>query len=288
MAARLLSLSSAGSVLAAAAKKTVATAKGENEDLILTVTLYIDPADVKEMIGSDLDGHYIVAEVKVEPEVRQGDHHRPRRLRAAHRQQRRKGHAVRRQPDRRAGSAGHRADRGEAEETRMDDGRAGDDRQRRAASEDDDKDKPEPKMVNDDQENPLKKVLDAKILPEKKTDQPTEGLLYFPMEKQKMKDLELRLRRPGEPHHPAVQAARRLKTNENPGRRGRKAHRRLPVPRPGRRRLRRGRRAHRRRRARTHPLHRLRPGDSRPDAARHGRPAGAGEDPQPQGRARRC
>ena len=31
-----------------------------------------------------------------------------------------------------------------------------------------------------------------KILPEKKTDQPVGGLLYFPMEKQKLKQLEIR------------------------------------------------------------------------------------------------
>ena len=46
-------------------------------------------------------------------------------------------------------------------------------------------------MKNADEENPLKKVLDDRILPQKKTDQPVAGLLYFPMEKQKMKDLEL-------------------------------------------------------------------------------------------------
>ena len=42
-----------------------------------------------------------------------------------------------------------------------------------------------------EKENPLKKVLEDKVLPEKKTDQPVAGLLYFAMEKQKMKDLEL-------------------------------------------------------------------------------------------------
>ena len=35
------------SLLPAAPKKAVATARGENEDLVLTVTLYIDPAGVK-------------------------------------------------------------------------------------------------------------------------------------------------------------------------------------------------------------------------------------------------
>ena len=46
-------------------------------------------------------------------------------------------------------------------------------------------------MENGNKDNPLKKVLDAKVLPENKTDQPASGLLYFPMEQQKLKDLEL-------------------------------------------------------------------------------------------------
>ena len=40
-------------------------------------------------------------------------------------------------------------------------------------------------------ENPLQKVLDDKVLVEGKTKSPLSGLLYFPMEKQKMKELEL-------------------------------------------------------------------------------------------------
>ncbi len=40
-------------------------------------------------------------------------------------------------------------------------------------------------------ENPLQKVLDDKILLEGKIKNPLTGLLYFPMEKQKMKELEL-------------------------------------------------------------------------------------------------
>src|SRR5882762_8895850 len=53
--------------LSAAAKKNSATARGENEDLILNVTIYIDGEGAKEVIGDDLGGHYIVALVKVEP-----------------------------------------------------------------------------------------------------------------------------------------------------------------------------------------------------------------------------
>ena len=37
----------------------------------------------------------------------------------------------------------------------------------------------------------LKKVLESKVLPQGKTKEPIKGLLYFPMEKQKMKDLEI-------------------------------------------------------------------------------------------------
>ena len=47
------------------------------------------------------------------------------------------------------------------------------------------------KMDNSDKKDPLQDLLTAKILPEQETDQPASGLLYFPMEKQKVKDLEL-------------------------------------------------------------------------------------------------
>src|SRR5437867_1992269 len=67
MAARFFALFLLLALLLPAAKKTVGTARGENADLILTVTLYIDAAGVKETIGDDLGGHYIVAQVKVEP-----------------------------------------------------------------------------------------------------------------------------------------------------------------------------------------------------------------------------
>jgi hypothetical protein len=68
MVARILLIAAAAALLlSAAAKKTVGTARGENQDLTLSVTLYSDPADVKQLIGDDLGGHYIVADVKIEP-----------------------------------------------------------------------------------------------------------------------------------------------------------------------------------------------------------------------------
>jgi hypothetical protein len=183
-----LSLLTALTVMGAA-KKAVATAKGENEDLILTVTLYIDPADVKEMIGSDLDGHYIMASVKVDPKygkditIDRDDFV----LRTDKDGERTKPFAA----NQIAGRGALVITQGE-EKTQKRGWSLGGMIGSGGTASGDDKDKPAPKMTSSENENPLKKVLDSKILPEKKTDQPTEGLLFFPMERQKMKDLELR------------------------------------------------------------------------------------------------
>ena len=47
------------------------------------------------------------------------------------------------------------------------------------------------KMRQDEKANPLVKTLAERMLAEKETAEPISGLLYFPMEKQKLKDLEL-------------------------------------------------------------------------------------------------
>jgi hypothetical protein len=192
MAARFLSLFLLTVVLlVGAAKKTVASAKGENEDLILTVTLYIDPADVKEMVGSDLGGHYVMASVKVDPKygkditidrddfvLRSNDNGEKATPFAAN-QIAGRGALVIAQTEEKQKKHGWSM--------------GGPVMIGSGSRNQDDKDKPDPKMVNDEQDHtPLKQVLDSKILPEKKTDQATEGLLFFPMEKQKMKNLELR------------------------------------------------------------------------------------------------
>ena len=180
-----------------AAKKTTSTARGENNDVILNVTIYIDAAAVKEALGDDLGGHYIVAQVKVEPKYtkeitidrddfilrtdKDGDRTQPMA------------------PSQVAGSGGLVLTRNDGP------GGQGAERSRgwsiggmgmgggpgmntgpqntgvKAANEDGAKEK----------ESPLKKLLDAKVLPEKKIEEPVTGFLYFPMENQKMKDLEL-------------------------------------------------------------------------------------------------
>lgn len=197
MAARILAVFLLTVLALSAAKKNSATARGENEDLILNVTIYIDGEGAKEMIGDDLGGHYIVAQVKVEPKygkdvtIDRDDF----QLRTAKDGEKTKPLA----PSQIAGRGALVLTRTEgpgglgAERTKGwslggigmgGGGGAG-------SSGEGDKGGVKATMQNGEKDNPLKKVLDEKVLPEKKTDQPVSGLLYFPMEKQKMKDLEL-------------------------------------------------------------------------------------------------
>jgi hypothetical protein len=163
-----------------AAQKTEATAMGENQDLALTVRLYIDPAGVLELIGNDLDGHYIVANVKIEPKYgkevsisrddfllrtdKDGDKAAP----YAPSQIAGRGALIVREVQRERGPGPPGAGVGDSVPTGV--------------------------IVQNgdaDKEDPLKQILKDKELPALKTNQPFSGLLYFVMEKQKMKDLEL-------------------------------------------------------------------------------------------------
>ncbi|MBZ5727304.1 MAG: hypothetical protein LAP87_20185 [Acidobacteriia bacterium] len=220
MPVRLFCLFLLPALLLSAAKKTVATARGENEDLVLTVTLHIDPADVKQMVGSDLGGHYIVAEVKVEPKYGKevAIDHDDFQVRTDKDGEKAKPF----EPSQIAGrgalivsqTAGSRTGGGvgmgspggyppggyppggypggyppmggppvgyPGPGAGVGTGGAGDSGDTKATMQHPAKEK----------ENPLEKVLADKILPQKKSEQPVSGLLYFPLEKQKMKDLEL-------------------------------------------------------------------------------------------------
>jgi hypothetical protein len=177
--------------LAAAPKKTTATAKGENEDLILTATIYIDPQEIQQLVGSDLEGHFFVADVRVEPKYgkevavdpddfvlrtdKNGEHTQPYVASQV---------------------AGKNVmtvalPKPSAPKTGFGIGMGGIDMGSGSSSEPD-ASKVTVKISTDEKDNPLEKSLDQKMLPKKKTEQPVSGLLYFPMEKQRMKDLELR------------------------------------------------------------------------------------------------
>jgi hypothetical protein len=181
-------------LLTAADKKTPSTTRGENQDLVLDVTLYDDPVLVKDLIGTDLGGHYILAEVKIDPKYgkdividrddfqlrtnKDGEHttpFAPSQIVASD------ALVVAQSKGPSAASpgmviAGPLVIRG---------GLGG------AAGPAEDSDAKAAADGGQKKEDPLKKLLEEKVLPEKKTDQAVSGLLFFPMEKQKRKDLEL-------------------------------------------------------------------------------------------------
>ena len=202
MTARLLSILLVSSfVLSSSTKRNVATAKGENEKIILTVTLYLDPPDVKELIGNDLGGHYIVCDVKLEPKYgkdilidrddfllrtwKDGDKAKP----FAPSQVAGAGAMV-------VGTVSDHTGVGSPGWTGATGaiilGGGGTKGGGRMGKGDTETSKDKPAAADKPSEtNPLKAKLEARVLPEGKTKEPVGGLLYFPMEKQKMKDLEL-------------------------------------------------------------------------------------------------
>jgi hypothetical protein len=192
MVARLFAFAILPALLvgAPAKKPTVGSGRGENEDMIVSVTLYTSPADVKELIGDDLGGHYIVAEVKVEPKygktldldrddfVLHTDVDGSKATPFAPRQIAGREALIVTQSGAKesksgimiggmGGGMGSGGNQGQQNQVKVQN----------------------PATVP---ENPLEKVLQDKILVEQKTDKPVGGLLYYPMEKQKLKDLELR------------------------------------------------------------------------------------------------
>ncbi len=183
-------------VLTLGAKKNVATSKAENEDLLLTVTLHPDPADIKELIGDDLGGHYIVAEVNVEPKFGKDIviDHDDFYLRTDKDGERTRPYAASQIAGSGALIISHVEGQGAAspgwQNTKVPVVRPPGPRGIGSGSETDTSSaKATPQ--EDKKENPLKKLLESKILPQGKTKEPVKGLLYFPMEKQKMKDLEI-------------------------------------------------------------------------------------------------
>lgn len=186
MVVRLIPLLLLVSLTLPAKKIVVATGRGENQDLTLTVTLHIDPEEIKEMIGNDLGGHYIVAEVKVEPKygkdiVLDRDDFMLRTDKDGDKATPYSGSQI-------AGSGAliiGTVDQNEGVASPGWTGLKAPVVKGGGAT----KDGSGAKAPGTDHK--LRELLDSKILPEGKTTQPVSGLLYFPMEKQKMKDLEL-------------------------------------------------------------------------------------------------
>lgn len=179
--------------------------RGENESVVITATLYARPEAVKEVLGSDLDGHYIVVAVQVAPRfgkqvaispddfVLKTDKDGERSTPFAPSQIAGSGVMVIRQ----TGGAG--ATPMHDNEGPIWGGWPGSSGQPRRVGGDGVGNAGAPAGAEaktrtgaHEKENPLVGVLQKKELPETTTDQPVSGFLYFPMEKQKVKDLELR------------------------------------------------------------------------------------------------
>jgi hypothetical protein len=180
-------------------------ARGENESVVITATLYARPGAVKEVLGSDLGGHYIVIAVQVTPRFgkevainrddfllktdKDGERSGP----FAPSQIAGRGAMVIRQTGGAGGSGMHDNDGpvvggypGSIGPPRKLGGDGVGNAGAAAGAE------AKTRSGSHEKEDPMLGVLKQKELPETKTVKPVSGLLYFPMEKQKAKDLELR------------------------------------------------------------------------------------------------
>ncbi len=179
--------------------------RGENESVVINATVYAKPEAVKELIGSDLGGHYIVVAVEVTPRfgkqvaidrddfVLKTDKDGERTGPFAPSQIAGKGAMVVRQTGGSGATPMHDNDGpiwggypGSMGQPR----RLGGDGVGSAGAPDGAEAKT--RTASHEKEDPMLEVLKEKELPQTKTDKPVSGLLYFPMEKQKVKDLELR------------------------------------------------------------------------------------------------
>jgi len=178
----------AAALLSGGEKKKSPQRSTENDLVEITATLLIYPEEVQDALGSDLGGHYILADVRLVPKdgkkvtislddftlrtAKDGEHTTP----FAPTQIAGRGALVVNTTEGTSrgglmiglggiGGGGGGAGMSETHTT-MKSGA---------------KDKPDP----------ILEVLKQKILPEKETEAPVSGFLYFPMEKQKLKDLEL-------------------------------------------------------------------------------------------------
>jgi hypothetical protein len=182
-----------------------AAARGENESVVINATLYAKPEAVKELLGSDLGGHYIVLAIEVTPRfgkevgidrddfVLKTDKDGEKSTPFAPSQIAGRGAMVVRQTGGAGATGMHDNDGpivGGLPGTMGQPHRLGGDGVGNAGAPDAAEAKT--RTGAHEKDDPMLAVLKQKELPETKTVKPVSGLLYFPMEKQKVKDLELR------------------------------------------------------------------------------------------------
>ncbi len=192
------------SALGAAAKTQTRMGDGDASDASVAVqaTVFADSESVKQAVGDDLGGHYIVVRVKVSPKSKipiqlddfllKTDKDGERSHPFVPTQIAGQGVLVVREVAN--GGGGGRAQGNDPQYGGIggigfpgSGGSMGNAASTTGA---------QAKMKQEEKENPLVATLGAKMLQEKETAEPVTGLLYFPMEKQKVKDLELRYTTP--------------------------------------------------------------------------------------------
>ncbi len=182
-----------------------AETRGENESVVITATVYAKPEAVKEVLGSDLGGHYIVVAVQVAPRFgKEVSVSRDDFLLKTDKDGERSEAFSPSQIAGRGAMVIHQTGGGGATGMHDNDGpiiggipgtfgqphRMGGDGVGNAGAPDGAEAKT--RTGSHEKDDPMLAVLKQKELPETKTEKPVSGLLYFPMEKQKIKDLELR------------------------------------------------------------------------------------------------
>ncbi len=180
-------------------KSTAAPGMAANASVSITATPYTDPASIKQLVGSDFNGYYTVVEVTVTPKTgkvtvqrddftlktdKDGERTQPMapsqiagRTDLTLRETRTGTGTVGTQPTGPVWSGlplpgggqsmGNGAGGGGATKTGVVNTKAA------------------------GKADPMLEILKQKMLPEKETDQPASGLLFFNLQKQKLKDLEL-------------------------------------------------------------------------------------------------
>jgi hypothetical protein len=200
MYARVASLGLICGALLCGADKKVPLRSAENGSVEITATAFADRESVKQALGSDLGGHYIVVEVRLTPKdaakvaihlddfMLKTDKDGERTTPFAPSQIAGKGALVVSTGATSGGTvmAGAPGPPGLGPYGGLGAGGV-----MGGGSEGATEARATMRSGSKDKADPMLEVLKQKILAEKETDAPVSGLLYFPMEKQKLKDLEL-------------------------------------------------------------------------------------------------
>jgi hypothetical protein len=180
--------------LCAGKPKNTGPFKNENQSVEISATPILDREQIKELLGSDLDGHYILVNVTVTPKfgsmldvhrddfVLKTDKDGDRTAPFVASQIAGKGALIVTEKTTTGSTSGPQFG-SPYDYPAYSGGVGGGPTQITEA---------QAKMQTGTKaDSPLMKTLNEKMMPEKKSDGPVSGLLYFPMEKQKQKDLQL-------------------------------------------------------------------------------------------------